>query len=74
MGAVEVLQLESYIAEDERATRAFILQLTLAMMAATLIVALNCYAFEYFGPDHEVGAQRPRGRGARLARAGPRGR
>lgn len=40
VGAVQVLQLESYIAEDERATRSFILGLTLAMVAATIIVVL----------------------------------
>lgn len=40
VGAVQVLQLESYIAEDERATRSFILGLTLAMVAATIVVVL----------------------------------
>ncbi len=39
-GAVQVLQLESYIAEDERATRRFILELTLAMVAATVLIVL----------------------------------
>ncbi len=40
IGAVQVLQLESYIAEDERATRLFILSLTLAMVGATLLIVL----------------------------------
>lgn len=40
VGAVQVLQLESYIAEDERTTRRFILELTLAMAAATLLIVL----------------------------------
>ncbi len=37
-GAVQVLQLESYIAEDERTTQTFIFQLTFAMVIATLII------------------------------------
>ncbi|MFN8587420.1 MAG: ATP-binding protein [Candidatus Eisenbacteria bacterium] len=40
LGAVQVLQLESYIAEDERATRAFVLSLTLATAVATIAIAL----------------------------------
>jgi two-component system, NtrC family, sensor kinase len=40
VGAVQVLQLESYIRQDESQTRAFILQLTLAMVAAMLVVVL----------------------------------
>jgi len=40
VGAVQVLQLESYIAQDERETRTFILELTLAMVAATLVIVL----------------------------------
>lgn len=40
LGAVQVLQLESYIAEDERATRDFILQLTVAMAAAIVVIVL----------------------------------
>lgn len=40
VGAVQVLQLESYIAEDEATTRTFILQLTLAMVAATIVIVL----------------------------------
>ncbi len=38
MGAVQVLQLESSIAEDERTTREFILALTLAMVVAILAI------------------------------------
>lgn len=40
VGAVQVLQLESYIAEDARATRRFVLQLTGAMALATLVIVL----------------------------------
>lgn len=40
VGAVQVLQLESYIAEDERTTQRFILELTLAMVGATLVIVL----------------------------------
>ncbi len=40
LGAVQVLQLESYIEQDERATRAFVLQLTLAVAAATVLIVL----------------------------------
>ncbi len=39
-GAVQILQLESYIAQDERDTRTFILVLTLAMTAAMLVSVL----------------------------------
>lgn len=37
VGAVQVLQLEAYVAQDERSTRDFILVLTLAMVLATLV-------------------------------------
>lgn len=40
VGALQVLQLESYIDEDERATREFILQLTLVVALAIIVIVL----------------------------------
>ncbi len=50
MGAVQVLQLESYIAEDARATRDFVLQLTLATALATLVIVLLVARVSIGGP------------------------
>lgn len=50
MGAVQVLQLESYIAEDARATRLFVLQLTLATALATLVIVLLVARVSIAGP------------------------
>lgn len=40
VGAVQILQLESYIRDDERATRNFILMLTFVMVLAILLIVL----------------------------------
>jgi signal transduction histidine kinase len=53
-GAVQVLQLESYIEEDARATRDFILMLTLCMLAATIGVVLLVTRFSIGRPIEDL--------------------
>ncbi len=75
IGAVQVLQLESYMREDDRATYRFILALCLAMAAAIVIIVFAITKFSISRPAAEL-VWRMREVGARdtLARVPVRGR
>ena len=54
VGAGQVLQLESYISADARASRNFILALTLAMVVATVTIVLLVTRLSITGPISEL--------------------
>lgn len=54
LGAVQVLQLESYIQDDARSTRNFIMVLGLAMVMATVAIVLLVTRFSISRPAEEL--------------------
>ncbi len=64
IGAVQVLQLESFMQEDARATTRFIISLLLAMVATTVVIVLLVARFSIARPIEDL-VQRFREVGAR---------